>query len=136
MVPDQFLLDGFVSRESRITIQTMPGLFQLVVGPSTNITLIFARHIFKVGARYQVFCLAVRTLERLRRFKLTDRRDERTGEVVSEHLVRDSSRSTLTTREAKRRHRLALATDQNSIEHCPFQNAGATPAFVNRVGVR
>jgi hypothetical protein len=136
MVPDQFLLDGFVSRESRITIQTMPSLFQLAVGPSTNITLIFARHVFEVGASHQMFRLAVGTFQRLGSFELTHRCNERTGKVVSEHLVRDSSGTALPTRKAKRRHRSALTADKNSIEHRPFQNAGATPAFVDRLCIR
>jgi hypothetical protein len=133
MVPDQFLLDGFVSRESRIAIQTMPGLFQLAVGPSTNITLVVARHVFEVGASHQVFRLAVWAFQRFFIIELSQRRDERTGKVVSEHLVRYSSRATLPTCEAKRRDGSTLTTDKNSIEHRPFQNACETPAFVNRV---
>jgi hypothetical protein len=70
MVPGQFLLDGFVGRESRIIIQTMSGLLQFSIRPSTNITLIVARHVFEVGASHHVLCLAVGTLQRLGRFEL------------------------------------------------------------------
>ena len=111
----------------------MSSLFQLAVGPATNITLVFTRHVFKVGTRHQMFCLAVGTLERLRRFKLTDRSDERAREMVSQHFLGDASGATLPTGEPKRRYRPAFAADENSIEHGALQDSSATPAFVNRV---
>ena len=49
--------------------------------------------------------------------------------------MRDSSGTTLTTGETKRRDRSALAADKNSIQYSLLQNAGPAPAFVNRVGV-
>ncbi|MFT5092270.1 MAG: hypothetical protein ACI8P0_000214 [Planctomycetaceae bacterium] len=114
----------------------MPGLFQLAVGPSTNITLVVARHVFKVRARYQVFRLAIGTLQCFSRFKFADRCHERAGKVVSQHLVSNSSGATLSTGEPERRHGSALAANQNSIEHGSLQNSRASPTVVDRVGIR
>ena len=114
----------------------MSSLFQLSVGPTTNITLVVARHEFEVRARYQVLRPAVGTLERFHCFKLADWRNERPGEMVSQHLLRDAFGTALPTGEPERRHRSAFAADQNAVEHGAFQNSCTSPALIERVSIR